>query len=291
MDDALAMLRTSAGQGVLMVRDMGCPRGRTFEIPDLVSLPRLIACGEQLVAERYFPGLTPVPPGRLVEAGLALVARGATWVKVLTDMNRPGLVYRIEEIEALVRAVHAAGARVAAHALWGTVGEVVDAGVDSIEHGCSVDAETLRRMADRGVAWVPTLGAFEKEVERAEALLAGGAIDASRRARVEEFLATFRPFLRASMMIPVAWELGVTVLASTDRHGSVADEVERFVRHGIEPAQAVASACTTSRAFLGAPGLEPGAPADVITFDRDPTRDPSVLHAPVAILRDGHRIR
>ena len=73
--------------------------------------------------------------------------------------------------------------------------------------------------------------------------------------------------------------------------GRVGDEVERFVGYGIDAPTAVGSAIWDARRFLGAPDLIPGAPADVVTFDRDPRRDPSVLREPVAVLLGGIRVR
>ena len=47
---------------------------------------------------------------------------------------------------------------------------------------------------------------------------------------------------------------------------------------------------TGGREFLGLPGLEPGAPADLVTFDDDPRADPDALKRPAAILAGGRRI-
>ena len=93
--------------------------------------------------------------------------------------------------------------------------------------------------------------------------------------------------------LPLAAELGVTLLAGTDEepHGSVAAEVAALVRFGVPPAAAIAAATTGARRFLGLPGLEAGAPADLVTFDRDPASDIAALGAPVAVVAEGRRVR
>jgi imidazolonepropionase-like amidohydrolase len=111
------------------------------------------------------------------------------------------------------------------------------------------------------------------------------------RTEIEKFLSMADAAMEnIRAMIPVAVDLGVMVLPSTDREGTVADEIGRFVEYGMEPGVALRAATTTARQFPDAQGLEPGAPADVVTFDDDPRDDPSVLFRPSAILLGGHRI-
>jgi imidazolonepropionase-like amidohydrolase len=134
-------------------------------------------------------------------------------------------------------------------------------------------------MADHGVAWTPTLSAVTQPVpaDRPEA----------DRRRQQGWLDA----LRANL--PRAVALGVPVLAGTDvtAHGSVAGEVALLVEYGLDPVDAVRSATTTARAFLGAPGIADGAPADFVTYDADPRDDVAVLRQPVAVVRRGVRVR
>ena len=62
-----------------------------------------------------------------------------------------------DEMEALVRAAHARGFAVMAHVNGdGAVRAALDAGVDSIEHGNFMSADTVRRLADSDCVWTPT---------------------------------------------------------------------------------------------------------------------------------------
>jgi imidazolonepropionase-like amidohydrolase len=291
MDDALTFLEFSRDGGVLLVRDMGSPGRLTLQLPSDRRLPRVVSCGMQLAPRPFFPGMEPVPPGSLRAAAQAEIDRGATWVKILTDWMTPGLLYPIAEIRDVVKLAHAAGVRVAAHSLWADVRDVVDAGVDSIEHGGSMDEATLRGMADRGTVWVPTTNAWVVPSRRARRLLAEGAITPEVRTELEGFLSMAGAVMdNTRPMIPIAVGLGVRVLPSTDREGTVAEEIERFVEFGMDPTAALRAGTVVARQFFGAQGLEPGAPADVVTFDEDPREDPSVLFRPAAILLGGHRI-
>lgn len=266
------------GQGVLLVRDVGSPASATLDIDPHPELPTLIAAGRWHAPEDrfYAPYHVPVPAAALVPSALTELARGAKWIKVIADWRTPELSYSTEDLAALVARVHAAGGRVAAHSQWQVVADVVAAGIDSVEHGCLVDEATLRVMAERGVGWTPTLTAFNQPLpEDAPAAVA------ERRA---SSLANYRA------MLPIADRLGVPILAGTDTAGTIPDEVRQLIDYGLSPVAALRAASSAARAFLGQPGLEDGAIADVVTFDDDPREDPDTLRRPAAVVLRGRRV-
>jgi len=276
--DATANLAALGRQGVLLVRDLGAPRSVTLDIRPLRGMPRVQAAGRVFAPSgRFFPALhEPVTPESLVEAALVEVARGARWVKVIADFRAPELSYEPAVLRALVEAVHGAGARVAAHVQWAGVPEVVAAGVDSIEHGCSLDLVTIDVMIAAGMAWTPTLTAFSQPLP--------DEVPPGRREVFQGILDNFR-----ALLAPAAAR-GVTILAGTDTAGTVVDEIRHLVAFGLTPTQALRAATTHARAFLGVPSLEAGGPADVVTFEDDPRDDPDVLARPAAIVLGGVRI-
>ena len=101
---------------------------------------------------------------------LALVrenkARGADFIKImisgLMDFDRFGVLteegLEPEEIRKLIHMVHEEGMAVAVHGN-GTrnVLAAAEAGVDSVEHGAYLNAETLHAMKAAGTVWVPTV--------------------------------------------------------------------------------------------------------------------------------------
>jgi imidazolonepropionase-like amidohydrolase len=275
---AAANLAGMGHLGVLLVRDLGAPHSVTLEIESRADLPQLLAAGRWLAPDGRFYGELhdPVEPQALIEAALAEVGRGARWVKVVADFREPDLSFPPDLLRDLVGAVHAAGARVAAHVQWAGVADVVAAGVDSIEHGCALDIPLIDAMIRSGAAWTPTLTAFSQPLPE----------DAppERRARIRDYLDN------VGGLLPVAAARGATILAGTDTAGQVVDEVRHLVAFGLTPVQALRAATTDARTFLGVPGLEAGAPADVVTFDGDPREDPEVLRSPAAVVLGGTRI-
>jgi imidazolonepropionase-like amidohydrolase len=129
-------------------------------------------------------------------------------------------------------------------------------------------------MAARGVAWTPTLTTVARHLEPL----------AERVPPVGDLLELHGRSLR------LAAELGVTLLTGTDEqpHGSVAAEAAALVRYGVPAPAAVAAAM--SQTYFGLPGLGEGAPADLVTFARDPRRDIAALGEPLAIVAGGQRV-
>ncbi len=276
--EAVASLRAMARGGILLVRDVGAPGSITLDLRLGPESPEFLPAGRWLAPEGRFFGEyhEPVPADALIAAALAEVARGARWIKVVADWDTPELSYDLGVLRALAAAVHGAGARWTAHVQWTGVGTVVAAGVDSVEHGCLVDAATLDAMAARGVAWTPTLTAFNQPLP--------DDVPPERRKRRDDVLDNYRT------QLPVALARGVPILAGTDTAGSIVDEIRYLIAFGLSPTQALRAASTEARAFLGARPLETGAPADVVTYLDDPREDPGVLDRPAAVLRGGIRI-
>jgi imidazolonepropionase-like amidohydrolase len=267
-----------ARAGVLAARDVGQPP----EAPWLVDLQdERFAAARTLLAPpgRYFRGLSePTPPERLVETAVAHARRGALWVKVIADFVGPDgnwlaapANYPPETLRALVDAVHAEGARVAAHATGLGAVDAVRAGVDTLEHGSALDEATIDQMASRGTAWVPTLWAANKHLAAAP----------------PAFYSAWRQRIRA--LLALALKLGVPVLAGSDETpaGATHLEVVELVRTGgLAPHDALDAASTVARRVLDLPGH----PEDVVTYAADPREDVAVLAEPVAVVVGGRRV-
>jgi imidazolonepropionase-like amidohydrolase len=152
----------------------------------------------------------------------------------------------------------------------------VEAGVDSIEHGWGLTQELVERMARQKTAWTPTLAMLEDAI----ATLERKGRDARPRRETLERLAS---------LIPQAMRLGVSLLAGTDvlPHGQLARELDALRSAGLEPWQALAVGSTWARAYLGRPGLEEGAPADLLLWEDDPRGNPEILGRPETVMFGG----
>jgi imidazolonepropionase-like amidohydrolase len=84
---------------------------------------------------------------------------------------------------------------------------------------------------------------------------------------------------------------GVRVLAGTDAglvdHGLIREEVQSLITAGLRPDLALAAASWDARAFLGLPGIEESAPADLVAYTDDPRAGAEVLYHPVLRVLDG----
>jgi imidazolonepropionase-like amidohydrolase len=286
--DVLDLLAGWAAVGVCLVRDTGSPGGSVLRLDLAAGMPRLQAAGRFLApAGRYFTALLPdeVPQDQLTDLALAELARGSRWVKLIADFppvadgmpaGPAGPTYSLEAVEAMITAVHAAGAKVAAHTTTDLVGSLVRAGVDSVEHGTGLDESALRLMAGTGAAWTPTLCAALRIPDTAPEAV---------RQRVE----TYRERLRD--LLPLAHRLGVPILTGTDTAGSVVREISLLAQHGLEPAAALRAATTAGYRFLNERYDEAGQLTTLVTYDTDPREDLAALSAPAAVVIDGVRVR
>jgi imidazolonepropionase-like amidohydrolase len=282
--EARATLLAWAHSGVVLARDVGSPDGLTLTLPTEDGLPRVLAAGRFLApANRYFPQLLvrPVSDEELIDAALAEIARGASWVKIIADFpdleagTAPEPTYPIERIAALTTAVHAAGARVAAHSTLQDAGKLAGIGVDSIEHGPGLDEGALRLMAQTGAAWTPTLCALSM-------MATDETVPDGSRKRANEALD------RVRSMLPLAVNLGVPVLAGTDVVGTISREVALLAQFGLAPIEALAAATTWPRRFFNEQHDDT---ADFVTYAHDPREDPTELARPLAVFIAGIRVR
>jgi imidazolonepropionase-like amidohydrolase len=275
--DALmaANLARKAAQGVSFVRDSGLSPGAQppERLASQAGLQVLACANMHAPAGRYHDGTyQPTEVARLLHTVQRELARGASWIKLIADFPGadrdffdPLVNYPIALVEAVCAMAHAQGARVAAHSTGPIVRELIDAGVDLIEHGTQLDAAALVRMARRGTAWVPAVTTITR-----------GGLAHTQRAGGDAYLALLRH----------AERLGVLVLVGTGEYpDSYVDELALLIRHGMSPCTALAAASCDARTYFGQPGLYAGARCDVLLFEDDPRTNIQRLRTPIAILR------
>ena len=245
--------------------------------------------GDPLVPNSVANSLADVRPvvRRMVRAGADVIKCATTG----GASSRPGHgprdgAFNLDEMEALVDEAHALDRRVMCHALGGRGLDIaIEAGVDSIEHGCYLDENPrhLERMAERGIFFVPTLLVYEYHRK-------------SPQPHVRERAAALHEHHVASIQRALA--MGVKVVAGTDAgghgHPANAGELDCLVKSGMSPMQALQAAtgwaaeCCGREADLGT--VEPGKLADLVVVSGDPLADISVLRDPARIalvIKDG----
>jgi len=141
-------------------------------------------------------------------------------------------------------------------------------------------------MLEHGTALVPTLINIENFPGIAEAAV-----------RYPTYAAHMRDlYTRSYARFAAARDAGVPVYAGTDAgsmvaHGRIADEVEALKNIGMSPTEAVGAACWDARRWLGRPGLDHGASADLLCYSDDPRSGPGVLNQPDLVILRGKVFR
>lgn len=276
--------------GSLLLRDCGSPVDTRW-VDDRDDLPVVVRAGMHLArTRRYIRGIAhEIEPEELPAYAAAQARAGDGWVKLVGDWIDRGSgdlapCWPADALRAAVDAAHAEGARVTAHCFGeDCLPDLLDAGIDCIEHGTGLTDATSAQAAARGVAVVPTL----VNIENFPAFAAAG------EARFPRYAAHVRAlYERRAATVRGAYEAGVPVFVGTDAggsvpHGVLAQEVAALVDAGL-PAAAVLDAATWGgRAWLGRPALAEGATADLVVYPADPRADLAVLGHPARVVLRG----
>jgi imidazolonepropionase-like amidohydrolase len=281
--------------GALLLRDCGSPADTRW-VQDRDDLPRLIRCGRHIARTRryirdYAHEIEPEDITAYVERE---AQAGDGWVKLVGDWisREEGDLAPSFPAEAFAEAIataHEHGARVTAHCFGETVlPQLIEAGIDCIEHGTGLTTDLVDTMAARGTALVPT--AVQLNNFPAYAAQAGAKFPAY----AEHMLALHA---RRQDTIMAAYDAGVRIFAGTDAggvlpHGGIADEVAELAAYGMPAEYALGAASWRAREWLGWNAtLYEGAPADFVVYPRDPRADLTVLREPSAVVLRGQVAR
>lgn len=291
LDDAIEQARTDRDAGALLLRDCGSPTD-TRSLDGHHDLPEIIRAGRHLARPKRYVrdyAIELEDEGQLPAAVAEQARRGDGWVKLVGDWIDRSVgdlapLWSDEVLVAAVDAAHAEGARVTAHVFGeDALPGLIASGIDCIEHGTGLTADTVAMMAERGTALVPTLINIEN--------FPGFASAATKfpvyAAHMRDLYANFR------QRIGAAREAGVPIFAGSDAggnlpHGLIAQEVEALKGIGMTATDAVGAACWDAREWLGRPALVDGAPADLLCFVEDPRSGPAVLARPDRVILRGN---
>ncbi|MCS0637288.1 amidohydrolase family protein [Streptomyces sp. LP05-1] len=281
---------TDRDAGTLLIRDAGSAADTRW-IDDRDDLPKIIRAGRHIArTKRYIRDYAhEIEPADLVAYVGREARRGDGWVKLVGDwIDREAgdlsACWPRAEVEAAIAEAHRLGARVTAHCFAEeSLRDLVEAGIDCVEHATGLTEDTIPLFAERGVAIVPTL----VNIATFPHLAAGGEGKFPRWAAHMR-----RLYERRYDTVRAAWDAGIPVFVGTDAggslaHGLVAAEVAELVKAGIPPLDALAATTWRAREWLGRPALEEGAPADLVVYDEDPRADVRALAAPRRVVLNG----
>ncbi len=243
-------------------------------------------------------------PDALRKAVREEIRRGAETIKIFASSGRgfSGRTHRNmahDELMTIVSTAHDRGAKVRAHVAGKSmILECIDLGVDIIDHGDEIDEECIEAMVKAGTFWVPSL-IYPK------LLLELGWGDAAGEMQ--------KLYDQSRRMLPLAQKAGVRILVGDDYSGVFRDTLKddpldhqvgvysrEFAYYaaidGLTPAQVLGWGTKNAGELLvDGPAkvgvIEPGALADMIIVEGDPTTDLTLLSRPEqtlkAVIRDG----
>ncbi len=280
---------TERDAGALLLRDAGSPADTRW-MDQRADLPKIIRAGRHIARPmRYLRNYgAEVEPDDLVAEVERQAARGDGWIKLVGDWIDRNLgdlapLWPADVAEQAIDRAHQLGCRVTAHVFGEqALAELVEAGIDGIEHGTGLSDAVTALMAERQVALVPTM----VQLENFESYATAG------EARFPAYARHIRSLYATRLeRFAKAREAGVPIYAGTDAggflpHGLVGREMAALAAFS-SPEYALGAGSWRARAWLGHPDtLAEGVPADLVVFDADPRRDLAVLtHPRLVILR------
>jgi imidazolonepropionase-like amidohydrolase len=217
------------------------------------------------------------------------VANGADWIKIYVDwpfhIDKDGGIsgltnFTREELAVMVNEAHRLERKVAGHAISREgIKAALEAGIDSIEHGCGFDDALIDQAKLQGVYWCPTLLVFEDHSEKEETQKASPLLEIEYKA------------------LNSAYKKGLKVALGTDAGSfpwsiNQAKEFDRLVKKaGFTPMDAIKAGTSVAAELLGQSAsighLAPGMLADIVAVPGDPLQDITALQRVIFVMKDG----
>ncbi len=271
--------------GVTTIRDLNAGNNLDFYMRALIESgtirgPRMLISGPGMHPSNEpssRPGQLKDPVAEATAFAAARMAEGADWVKIFaTSGSASDLTSRQQygygEIAAAVEIAAKSGRRVAVHTYGPeAVADAVRARVHSIEHATGLSDDLLRRIAEAGIVYVPTIDHNRYYADHAAEYGYDAEIKRNLHAFVERNLETVRR----------AHKLGVKIAMGSDAvltgFGENTGELSWFIKAGMTPAEAIQTATVNGAELLGLENeigrIAPGYRADIIAVTGNPGRD------------------
>lgn len=233
------------------------------------------------------------------------VRDGAEWVKILTTHRSHIPEFTQEELDAAVDECHRRGIKCAVHA--GTnpgIQMCIDAGFDTIEHATFMTVDHAKQMAEKGIAWTPTIMAYTLLYEICKEKMenhAGTPVnDPVMQKEINDYQ-YFEPAYKAYRdNFKKFYDTGVTVIAGTDMVMYQSPllplpwELQYMVEYGITPIQAIQTATSNPAKVLGVENerglIKEGLDADILVVGGDLSKDIKCLNDVKLVTMDGKRV-
>jgi len=192
-----------------------------------------------------------------------------------------------DEAKAIIDTAHMMGKKVASHAhAAGGVNLALRSGVDSVEHGSYMDADSIKLFKQTGAYLVPTLLAGHTVVNMAKNSTTLTPAQAAKALDVgERMKASFGNAVKNGVKVAFGTDSGVST------HGTNAYEFKLMVDAGMPAADAIKAATVNAADLLDRGNrigtLEAGKDADIIAVAKSPIEDVTELSRVQFVMRQG----
>jgi len=215
------------------------------------------------------------------------IQNGADWIKVYADFEvgpagKTVPTFTQQELNEIVSLAHQLGRPVSAHAISNDgMQRAISAGVDSIEHGLWGTRETFKMMAQKNIAWLPTITQVEAYAEYFEGYRIGDPASQT----MQQIAWAFAIAMQEQVLIGVGSDVGVY------RHGDNFRELDWMRKLGMTPQQVLIAVTQHNATILKMQNklgqLNAGYLADIVVLEANPLNHFEVLQSPVAVYKDG----
>jgi imidazolonepropionase-like amidohydrolase len=292
--------------GVTTIRDLGASNYADIALRDSVNRgvfpgPRMFVAGSGLSKARppFRPGTdtTKTQRGRVYnisqipEAVKQQVDAGADYIKMYGSTGSGADVtgdetFSFQEMKAAVDAAKGYGKRIAIHSYGPRGGhDAIMAGTTTLEHAIDLTDDDFAEMVRRGTFYVPTIdhnryyADYAKDFRYTPAQVA--ALDSFRVRNFETARRAFKAGVKFGMGSDAVFHM----------FGQNTRELAFYVKAGMTPAQALATATANGAAILGMEKklgrIAPGYFADIVAVDGNPLADIDVAISKVKWVMKG----
>ncbi|HJP66371.1 MAG TPA: amidohydrolase family protein [Actinomycetota bacterium] len=290
--------------GVTTVRDLGCLGAVACDVARAIDEgrvrgARVIASGRAITITgghgwntfaRQADGAVGVRQAvrEQLRAGARSIKIVATGGVLTPGVSFDFTAFTFEEVQAAVEEAHSWGVPITAHAIGEQgIDHCVRAGIDSIEHGAEMTADTARAMKAKGICHVPTISALDGIVGNPDVVPAY-AVDKGRAV-----MALAQDAFKRALRAGVRHVCGTDAGTPFNPHGGAPREVIRMIEWGLAPAKGLEAATANAAALLRLPEVgvvAEGAKADLAMWPGNPVDDPQVLLSPLAVWKGGELV-
>ena len=291
--------RQALVHGVTTMRDLGSKYFSSLKIRDLINIgyipgPRILACGYALAMTggHGTPDISMEVDGtdEIRKAVRLMRKMGADCIKLMANglsVNSPEL--SAKEMRCAVDVAHDAGLRVATHAsVWKAVENALEAGVDTIEHGYTLNEGLIERMLLQGTVLVPTFGTVLQVAKT-------GNQDPYWKTKME---AINKRIATAMTSFQLARKMGVPFALGTDgsnrpllRIGEVLAEMRALKEVGFTNMEIIQAATSGSSRAIGKEDelgtLAPGKLADLVILNHNPLEELDAIDDIDMVIKNG----